>query len=106
MQVLNDPLAQELMGSNIPARVAYTSVDGSPRAVPLGFHWNGEQGQKWGQCRERSPTRRSDSARSKVTTRRNSQAEIKPLRARVQHSFGHAAQEGKAASCRNAIHVQ
>jgi len=43
MNVLNDPLAQELIGSNIPARVAYTSVDGSPRAVPLGFHWNGEQ---------------------------------------------------------------
>jgi Pyridoxamine 5'-phosphate oxidase len=43
MNVLNDPLAQELMGSKIPARVAYTSVDGSPRVVPLGFHWNGEQ---------------------------------------------------------------
>src|SRR5260370_32344463 len=43
MRVLNDPLAQELMGSKIPARVAYISVDGSPRAVPLGFHWNGEQ---------------------------------------------------------------
>jgi pyridoxamine 5'-phosphate oxidase-like protein len=43
MNVLNDPLAQELMASNIPARVAYTSVDGSPRVVPLGFHWNGEQ---------------------------------------------------------------
>jgi hypothetical protein len=43
MDVLNDPLAQELIGSNIPARVAYTSVGGSPRVVPLGFHWNGEQ---------------------------------------------------------------
>jgi hypothetical protein len=43
MNVLNDPLAQELMRSNIPARVAYTSVDGSPRVVPLGFLWNGEQ---------------------------------------------------------------
>jgi hypothetical protein len=43
MRVLNDPLAQELMGSAIPARVAYTSPDGSPRVVPLGFHWNGEQ---------------------------------------------------------------
>ena len=43
MHVLNDPLAQELIRSNIPARVAYTSVDGSPRAVPLCFHWNGEQ---------------------------------------------------------------
>ena len=43
MRVLNDPLAQELMGSNIPARVAYTSLDGSPRVVPLGFLWNGAQ---------------------------------------------------------------
>jgi hypothetical protein len=43
MHVLNDPLAQELIGSRIPARVAYTSVDGSPRVVPLGFHWNGAQ---------------------------------------------------------------
>jgi hypothetical protein len=43
MRVLNDPLAHELMGSNIPARVAYTSLDGSPRAVPLAFHWNGKQ---------------------------------------------------------------
>jgi hypothetical protein len=43
MHVLNDPLAKQLIGSNIPARVAYTSVDGSPRVVPLGFHWNGEQ---------------------------------------------------------------
>src|SRR5947209_3059681 len=43
MRVLNDPLAQELMASRIPARVAYTSLDGSPRVVPLGFHWNGEQ---------------------------------------------------------------
>ena len=33
MHVLNDPLAQELIGSNISARVAYTSVDGTPRAV-------------------------------------------------------------------------
>jgi hypothetical protein len=43
MHVLNDPLARELMESSIPARVAYTSVDGTPRVVPLGFHWNGDQ---------------------------------------------------------------
>jgi hypothetical protein len=43
MHVLNDPLAQELIGSKIPARVAYTGVDGAPRVVPLGFHWTGEQ---------------------------------------------------------------
>jgi hypothetical protein len=43
LQVLNDPLAQELIQSRIPVRLAYTSIDGSPRVVPLGFHWNGEQ---------------------------------------------------------------
>lgn len=43
LQVLNDPIAQELIQSRIPVRLAYTAVDGSPRVVPLGFHWNGEQ---------------------------------------------------------------
>ena len=41
MHVLNDPVAQELIWSDIPARVAYTGMDGFPRVVPLGFHWNG-----------------------------------------------------------------
>jgi Pyridoxamine 5'-phosphate oxidase len=40
MQVLNDPLAQELIHSSIPVRLAYTGTDGFPRVVPLGFHWN------------------------------------------------------------------
>jgi hypothetical protein len=43
MQVLNQPLAQELMNSNIPARLAYIARDGSPRAIPMGFLWNGAQ---------------------------------------------------------------
>ena len=43
MRVLNDPLAQELIHSSIPARVAYTARDGTPRVVPLGFHWNGAE---------------------------------------------------------------
>ena len=29
MQVMNDPLAQELMNLPIPARLAYTGLDGS-----------------------------------------------------------------------------
>jgi hypothetical protein len=41
MRVLNDPLAQELIQSSIPVRLAYTGSDGSPRVVPLGFHWTG-----------------------------------------------------------------
>jgi hypothetical protein len=43
MAVLNDPLAQELLRSDIPARLAYTGSDGFPRVVPVGFHWNGAQ---------------------------------------------------------------
>jgi len=42
-QVMNDPLAQELLNSNIPARLAYNGLDGFPRAIPIGFFWNGTQ---------------------------------------------------------------
>lgn len=38
----NDRFAQELLRSNIPARLAYIALDGTPRVVPVGFHWNGE----------------------------------------------------------------
>ncbi|MEU3920412.1 pyridoxamine 5'-phosphate oxidase family protein [Streptomyces sp. NPDC029004] len=41
--VLNKPLALELMSSDIPARVAYTGLDGAPRVVPIGFHWSGTE---------------------------------------------------------------
>ncbi len=34
-----DPLAKELLQSNIPVRMAYTGTDGFPRVVPLGFYW-------------------------------------------------------------------
>jgi len=43
MQVMNDPLARELLSSNIPARLAYTGLDGFPRAIPIGFLWDGTQ---------------------------------------------------------------
>jgi hypothetical protein len=43
IEVLNRPLSLELMSSDIPARLAYTARDGSPRAIPIGFHWNGAQ---------------------------------------------------------------
>jgi hypothetical protein len=39
--VLAEPISQRLLGSSIPARFAYTGLDGAPRVVPLGFHWNG-----------------------------------------------------------------
>jgi hypothetical protein len=41
IQVMNDPLAQELLNGPIPARLAYTGLDGFPRAIPIGFLWNG-----------------------------------------------------------------
>ena len=37
-----DKLAQDLLGSPIVARLAYTWSDGSPRVVPMWFHWTGE----------------------------------------------------------------
>ena len=39
--VMGRPISRELLGSSIPARVAYVGVDGDPRVVPIGFHWNG-----------------------------------------------------------------
>ena len=43
IDVLNKPISQELLGSSIPARLAYTGLDGDPRVVPVAFHWNGAQ---------------------------------------------------------------
>jgi hypothetical protein len=41
--VFNTGLAQELLQSRIPVRLAYTGLDGSPRVVPLAFHWDGQR---------------------------------------------------------------
>lgn len=41
--LLNDPVAQELLRSTSPARLAYVWRDGSPRVVPIWFHWNGTE---------------------------------------------------------------
>jgi hypothetical protein len=43
LALLNDPIAQQLLQSQIPARVAYIWTDGTPRVVPIWFHWNGQQ---------------------------------------------------------------
>lgn len=40
--LLNDPVAQELLHAPIPARLAYTGKDGTPRVIPIAFHWTGE----------------------------------------------------------------
>ena len=42
-EVLAKPISRELLGSSIPARLAYVGVDGAPRAIPIGFWWTGEQ---------------------------------------------------------------
>lgn len=38
---MEDPVAQELLASANPARLAYVARDGTPRVVPVGFDWNG-----------------------------------------------------------------
>lgn len=41
--LLNDPVAQQLLQSTFPARLAYIWSDGTPRVVPIWFHWNGQE---------------------------------------------------------------
>ncbi|HEX7136298.1 MAG TPA: pyridoxamine 5'-phosphate oxidase family protein [Vicinamibacterales bacterium] len=41
--LLDDPVAQELLRSTSPARLAYVWSDGTPRVVPIWFHWNGTE---------------------------------------------------------------
>jgi hypothetical protein len=41
--LLDDPVAQRMLQSTIPARFAYNWTDGTPRVVPIGFHWNGSE---------------------------------------------------------------
>jgi hypothetical protein len=43
LSLLDDPVAQRLLQSTIPARLAYTWTDGTPRVVPIWFHWNGQE---------------------------------------------------------------
>jgi len=43
LNLLNDPVAQQLLNSRIPARLAYTGPDGFPRVIPIWFHWDGKQ---------------------------------------------------------------
>ena len=41
--LLRDPVAQQLLQAKFPAHLAYTWRDGTPRVVPIGFHWNGAE---------------------------------------------------------------
>ena len=43
LALLKHPVAQTLLDAAIPARLAYTWTDGTPRVVPIWFHWTGEE---------------------------------------------------------------
>jgi hypothetical protein len=43
LALLDEPAAQELLRSTIPARLAYVWPDGTPRVVPIWFHWTGKE---------------------------------------------------------------
>ncbi len=42
VRLLEDPVAQQLLGSRQPAHLAYTWTDGTPRVVPIWFTWTGD----------------------------------------------------------------
>lgn len=41
-EILAKPYSQDLLSGKIPARFAYIGLDGDPRVIPVGFHWDGE----------------------------------------------------------------
>lgn len=41
LELLKHPASRELLKSNIPTRLAYVWTDGTPRVVPIWFHWDG-----------------------------------------------------------------
>jgi len=43
LDLLQHPVSKEMLQSKIPARLAYVWMDGTPRVVPIWFHWNGRE---------------------------------------------------------------
>ena len=43
LALLEHPVARHLLRATIPARLAYVALDGTPRVVPMQFHWTGEE---------------------------------------------------------------
>jgi nitroimidazol reductase NimA-like FMN-containing flavoprotein (pyridoxamine 5'-phosphate oxidase superfamily) len=41
--LLDDPVAKELLSSTVPAHLSYAWRDGTPRVVPIWFHWTGTE---------------------------------------------------------------
>lgn len=42
-ELIDHPVAQELLGSTELARLAYVAKDGTPRVLPMLFHWTGSE---------------------------------------------------------------
>ena len=43
LNLLQHPTSRQLLESKIPARLAYVWTDGTPRVIPIWFHWNGSE---------------------------------------------------------------
>src|SRR3954447_11109573 len=43
LRLLESDVAQRLLASPLPARLAYTGLDRRPRVVPIWFHWTGDE---------------------------------------------------------------
>lgn len=43
LSLLQHPAAQALLRATIPARPAYTWMDGTPGVIPIWFHWTGQE---------------------------------------------------------------
>jgi hypothetical protein len=43
LRLLETDLAQRLLHSSIPARLAFVWTDGTPRVIPTWFHWTGRE---------------------------------------------------------------
>ncbi len=43
LRLLDTDIARRRLASLSPLRLAYTALDGTPRVVPVGFHWTGEE---------------------------------------------------------------
>ena len=46
-EMLAKPISRELLESSIPARLAYTGLDGAPRVIPIGWDWDGSALLMW-----------------------------------------------------------
>ncbi|REE94845.1 pyridoxamine 5'-phosphate oxidase [Thermomonospora umbrina] len=47
VRLLGTEAAQRLLGSTELARLAYVAADGTPRVMPMMFHWTGEDVVMW-----------------------------------------------------------